>query len=139
MLSRSSTLVIRCAIGAAIVFTLWALAWYIFTPEAIRAYRLHKGYFERYAQRVRSGTVAQRADGLGFQVDNFLQQQGVTHVYSDAHYTAFIFESLPPDATPMLIYSPDGLRGLPPADQSPNRTLVEFQGLDAMWYYWAEN
>jgi hypothetical protein len=136
---RSSMLVIRCAIGAAVVVTLWVLISYIFSPEVIRAYRYHKNYFEKYAQRVLSGAVARRSDGLGFEVDDFLQQQGVTHVYSEADYVEFIFESLPPDATPMLIYSPEGLRGLPPANQSPVRTLVEFQRLDDMWYYRAEN
>ncbi len=119
-----------------LVFGLHWLTSLLATPTPVCAFQRHKGVFEKCVADVSSSKVPERVDQQGFDVTNELGRMGVSYLRKEGTCVIFVFESLPPDAIPELVFSPNGFRGLPLDDGSERgNSLVHLEKLDQQWFY----
>jgi hypothetical protein len=107
---------------------------YLSTPAPVRAFQSTQSLLQPYAEAVLAGSTPKRDDG-DYVVPEWLQRTGAHYVRIEDGCVLFLFESLPPDALPMLVYSPNGYKGLPFRDREGRNELVHLEYLDASWFY----
>jgi hypothetical protein len=112
-------------------------------PGPVRTLRWNREQIERYIFRIYAGLVPQREEGEGYYLLDVLAAAGARYVRVEEHCVVIYFASLPPDAVPVLIYSPYGWGGVPeryrpggPRDAVPETWKVfDFRQIDDHWFY----
>lgn len=109
-------------------------------PYPVRALVDGRIEFTTLAKDVAEGRVPLRKDSQGYVLNDWLIDREVRYVRVRNNCVEFSFQSLPPDSTQKLIYSPQGYSGLPKFSVNDNgQGLVFFLSIDENWYYIRED
>jgi hypothetical protein len=136
-MSRRTILIFVVAAMSIIALTRFFATKLTMAPKAVVAYRRGESDFDKAILAITSGKAELRADGQGFMIDPPLRKRGVSYVRQNNEFVVFSFESLPPDALPEIIYSPNGFQALRlPTDHAGQNLLVHLEQLRYQWFYW---
>jgi hypothetical protein len=111
----------------------WFVSW-LNTPAVIRAYRAHGARYEQYANDIFAGSVSERADGQGYSIPEWMLSDDVSYVRKEGESVVFSFPSLPPDSIPLMIFSPNGIKGLQKVDEG-TRVISNLDPVRSHWFF----
>lgn len=117
---------------------------YYAAPPPLRLWRMQNSELNAFAIKTldnnfQSASAYRSPAGVGKDVPipRFLDGCDVHHISVTDGVVEITFTFMPTDAVPVLIYSPSGLKGLPPGYQKPGPTYSYFkqEKLDEHWFY----
>ncbi len=106
-------------------------------PAPVKAYRKHHDSILAYIDSIRSGRIPESKGLLGgYVILDVLVPEGLIAVKKTKDGSIhFLFESLPPDPIPSLVYCPKTSLDLRQITPSEGNAIVEGQCLEPHWFY----
>jgi hypothetical protein len=112
-------------------------------PGPIRTLQWNRERIEHYIFNIYADLIPQREDGQGYYVLDVLADADARYVRREGDSVVISFAFLPPDAVPVLIYSPSGWAGVPERyrpggsrrGEPETWEVFDFRQIDGRWFY----
>ena len=107
-------------------------------PAPVRAFSKYRGIIYTYVESINAGRIPKRngAPNGGYLLLDVLQPHGRTAVTKSTDGSVhFVFESMPCDATPSLVYCPNSRFDLRKIEPVGGNAIVEGKMLEPCWFY----
>ena len=106
-------------------------------PAPVKAYRKHHDSILAYTESIKAGRIpVNKGVHGGYALLDVLCPEGLTAVEKTKDGSIhFVFESLPPDSTPSLVYCPRTSFDVRRIDPIGGTSIVKGECLDPHWFY----
>jgi hypothetical protein len=106
-------------------------------PAPVRAFAKHRSAIIAYVASINAGRIPTTPGGTNsYLLLDVLAPYGLTHVTKSSDGSIhFIFESMPTDATPSLVYCPQSRLDVRKITPAGGNVMVEGKLLEACWFY----